>query len=77
MEELGPKTPREYLEACRKLVARFEELWEELPDGDGDIGSPNGENPTKTDLFNIISGCADYGKIAIKEQNEVKKMLTF
>lgn len=77
MEELDPKIPREYLEACRRIVATFEELWDKLPDGNGDEGSDDENNQTKTDMFIIIAGCADYGKAAIKDQNEAKRLLTF
>ena len=77
MEELEAKTPREYLEACRRLIVAFEVLWDELPDGDGNIGSLDEGNATKTDMFNVVAGCADYGKAAIREQNEVKRLLTF
>lgn len=72
---LDPITPREYREACRRILTLFEELWDELPDGDGDKGSGGDTNQTKTDFFIILAGCADYGKAAIKIQNELKALV--
>jgi len=72
---LDPETPREYLEACRRIVDTFEKLWDELLYGDGDKGSPNDENQTKTDMFIILAGCADLGKEAIKDMNKLKELV--
>lgn len=74
-EHLDPKTSREYLEACRRIVYTLEQMWDELPDGDGDKGSPNDENQTKTDMFIILAGCADCGKEAIKDANKLKELI--
>jgi len=68
---LDPKTPREYLEACRRIVDTLERMWDELSDGDGDEGSPDNETQTKTDMFIILAGCAELGKEAIKTMNEL------
>ena len=71
-EQLDPVTPREFLEALHRLVHVFEAHWDEFPNGDGASYTLDDDNQTKTDIFNTIAGCADYGLGAIKAENLIR-----
>lgn len=63
---IDPTTPEGYLEAAMRLCEKAMEYWERLPDGDGEHGTPDDENQTKTDMLMIIQGCASYGLDCLK-----------
>ena len=66
-KSLDPKTPAEYVEAIRRFTDAFIEMWDNLEDGDGEHGSLDNSPQTKTDLFILVSGCAQCALDNIRE----------
>jgi NADH:ubiquinone oxidoreductase subunit F (NADH-binding) len=57
-KSLEPRTPKEYLEAIRRLTIWAEEHLDQLVEGDGVTLSDEEDDQTLTDLFHVISGAA-------------------
>jgi hypothetical protein len=75
-QPLIPTTPEEHLEAIRRFVLIGFDEWDNMPDGDGEYVSPDDKGiTTKTDLFQLIGGCASYGLDSIKIQNQINEIL--
>lgn len=77
---LIPTTPAEHLEAIRRFVMIGFNQWDNMPNGDGEESASEDKDKdneiySKTDLFQLIAGCASYGIDSIKIQNEINEIL--